>query len=225
MDLNLAPCAATRGKSHLWLLASVALVAAPLKGIAADSVYFEASAGGLVGDYQAYEASGPFIQYGRSISRFSPSVGMGIQLTRWIALEGEYDDDGSYTFDNLYAYPGGAFTEFENNRIDERLQSVTARIAITVALPRRWHLVLAPGVEYQFLRQTVVYWQWYTVPFSLSQVVPDPTTRTYNFWRPDFDARLSYSIDARLSAFVGYRFFESPGKELSRISGGLSALW
>jgi hypothetical protein len=200
-------------------------VAAPTKGVAADIVYFEASEGYLAGQYQAYEANAPSTQYGRSFSRSSPSIGIGIRLTPWIAVEEEYDDDGSYTFDNVYAYPAGPVTEFEHNQIDERLRSATTRVAITVALPKRWSLILAPGVEYQFLRQNVDYLQWYTVPFSLAQVVPNPSTQTYKFWRPDFDARLSHTLAAHLSVFVGYRFFESPGKELSRISGGVSALW
>jgi hypothetical protein len=200
-------------------------VAAEPNGAAADVVYFEASEGFLAGQYQAYEPNPPSAQYGRSFSRSSPSIGIGIRLTPWIAVEEEYDDDGSYTFDNVYAYPTGPITEFERNQIDERLRSATTRVAITVALPKRWSLNFSPGVEYQFLRQTVDYLQWYTVPFSLAQVVPAPSSQTYKFWRPEFDARLSHALPAHLSVFVGYRFFESPGKELSRISGGVSALW
>lgn len=206
-------------------LAYLAILAAPLVGVAAEPVYLETSAGGLTGAYQAYEANTPVSQYGRSISRFSPSAGIGLQLKPWIALEGEYDGDGSYTFDNLYAYPSGPFTEFEENLIDERLQAVTTRLGITLALPKGWRLVLAPGIEYQFLQQTVEYKQWYTVPFSVGQVVPDPTSHMYEFWRPDFDARLSYSMAAHFSAFIGYRFFESPGKKLSCFSGGMGAYW
>jgi hypothetical protein len=202
-----------------------AIVAAPSKGVAADGAYFEASEGCLAGQYQAYDANAPSTQYGRSFSRSSPSVGIGVRLTPWIALEEEYDGDGSYTFDNVYAYPAGPFTEFEHNQIVERLSSATTRVAITVALPKRWRLILAPGVELQFLRQTVDYLLWYTVPFSLAQVTPGPSTQTYRFWRPDFDARLSHTLNTHLSVFAGYRFFESPGKELSRFSGGVSAHW
>jgi hypothetical protein len=203
----------------------LAMVAAPLDGDGADFVYLKASAGSLMGSYQAYEANAPSSQYGRSISRFSPSIGIGVRFAPWIALEEEYDGDGSYKFDNVYAYPAGSFTEYAHNIIDERLRSAATRIALTVALSKNWHLTLAPGVEYQFLRQTVVPWQWYTVPFSLPQVVPDPYTHTYKFWRPDVDSSLSYSVSTHFSAFIGYRYLESPGKELSRISGGISSLW
>jgi len=215
-------------KPLLSPLLFIAMVVAPLHGFAADFVYVEASAGSLVGSYQAYETNAPSIQYGRSINRFSPSIGIGVRFTPWIALEEAYEGDGAYNFDNVYAFPvqGGGFTEFEHAFIDERLWSATTRVVITVALPKRWHLLLAPGVEYQFLRQTVTPWQWYTVPFSLPQAGgPGPHTQNFKFWRPDFAARLSYSLSTHLSAFIGYRFFESPGKELSCLSGGLSAIW
>jgi|GEM_PF-4769498 len=223
--LTLTGCAADSVKSFFSLAILLALADAPLKAVAADSVYLEASSGSLVGYYQAYEVNPPSTQYGRRISGFSPSLGIGIRFTPWIAIEEEYDDEDSYKFDNVYAYPFGGFTEFQHDQIDERLRSATTRIAITIALPKRWRLILAPGVEYQFLRQTVNYLQWYTVPFSLPQVIPNPNTYAYRFWRPDFDARISYSLNAHFSAFVGYRFFESPGKELSRFSGGMTALW
>jgi len=219
-------------KSLFWPSVVLAIAAVPLSGVAADFVYVEASAGILMGSYQAYEANAPSTQYGRSISRFSPSIGLGIRFTPWIALEEEYDGDGTYRFDNVYAYPtnvyaypGQPLTEFEQNLIAERLRSATTRIAITMPLPKRWHLIVAPGVEYQVLRQTITPWQWYTVPFSLSRVVPNPYTNTYTFWRPDFDLKLSYSLNTHLSVFIGYRFFESPGKELSCLSGGMSAIW
>jgi hypothetical protein len=212
-------------KSYLSLLICIGMVAMSFSGFAADLFYVETSEGVLMGRYQAREAVGPSTQYESNISRASPSLGIGIRLTPWIALEEEYDDEGSYNFDNLYAYPQDSFTEFEHNRIDERLGAVTTRIAMTVPLPRRWDLILAPGVEYQFLRQTSDYLQWYTVPFSLSQVTPAQSTQTYRFWRPDFDMRLSQSLGKYCSLFAGYRFFESPGKELSRLSGGITVSW
>lgn len=82
---------ASKVRSLSTLLVVVATVAVPLNGVAADFVYIEASAGSLVGSHQAYEANAPSTQYGRSISRFSPSIGLGVRFTPWIALEEEYD--------------------------------------------------------------------------------------------------------------------------------------
>ena len=227
-------------KTRLSLSFLLTVAAAPLNGAVPDFVYIDISAGNLMGRYQAYEpspsspnppsyrysgAGALYYQYGRNISRLSPSFGIGIRFAPWIALEEEYDALGTYNFDNVYAYPAGSITEFEHNLIEERLKAAATRAAFTLALSRHWRLVLAPGVEHQFLRQRVTPWQWYTSVFSLPQIVPDPYAQTFEFWRPDFDSRLSYSLGAHFSAFAGYRFLESPGKCLSRLSGGVGALF
>jgi hypothetical protein len=125
----------------------------------------------------------------------------------------------------VYAYPYSGLTEYINNQYKESLQAVTTRIVATTNPSKQWRLSVGPGVEVQFLRQNITYLQSYTIPFSLSQVVPDPYTGSFRFVRPDLDVKSSYLISSHVSFFVGYRFIASPDKDLSRLSAGLTAVW
>jgi hypothetical protein len=208
-------------------LASIILVTALGTSAASadDLLYFEASAGFVTGNFGAYESTARYGENESHFDRFSPSLAVGLQLSPRFAIELGLNSYGRYTFDNVYAYSIGSITEYQNDVLNEKLSSATVGLACTIPFSRKWSLLVTPNLGYQTLRQSVYYRQWYTIPFSLAQVVPDPTSNSFHFSMPEFTVRLSYSFANHISALAGLRVLESPNKTILRLSSGMRAQW
>lgn len=223
---------------YFWLLSSFAIPAAILHAQNTDALYLETSAGVIIGHFDAYHGGSPTTRSEHSLSGFSPAIKIGYRLTPHLAVEGEFAYYGKYAFDNIYAtfsgtssylQPGGQppIDVYDYVRIsyNESLWAGATRLAYFFSPIKRLVISIAPGIEYQGLRQTeAIRAAWSTI-FSLPEVVPDPKTSSFHFWRPDFDLECTYNLTRIFSADAGYRIIESPDKTLSRLSLGLKLNW